>query len=304
MPPASRRPRPIPCRQFKGRLSLQRPRPDLHHGARHLRHDRLSDQHRPHPCRRQLGVYARPDTGRHHHFGLVRCSRESHQRRRPKADGYSSTTLYTNGLKSASYITNADVQPDNWGYNVSGQSYTTQHQHLDASGNIISITRTHADGSLDFTQVSMTTAASSPTPMTARARRPRRSPPMSTDRRTSSSSISTDRPGLIQHEHYSAANALQYLRRYQGRRHPQRHSGCERRDDPGRRRQRPFFGGAELDHHRLRSRPRSDHQTSTPGILPITTHPISKLLAPDYSHLQMTQAGTDVTSRWGPPTRF
>ncbi|MGY3361179.1 hypothetical protein ACVWZK_007842 [Bradyrhizobium sp. GM0.4] len=70
-----------------------------------------------------------------------------------KIDGYSSTTAYTNGVKTAAYITNADGTSDNWSYNIKGQSYTTQHQHLDASGHIVELTRTHADGTLDYTQV-------------------------------------------------------------------------------------------------------------------------------------------------------
>ena len=56
-------------------------------------------------------------------------------------------------MKTAAYITNADGSSDNWSYNVAGQSYTAQHQHLDSAGHIDSITRTHADGTLDYTQV-------------------------------------------------------------------------------------------------------------------------------------------------------
>ncbi|SPP97575.1 RHS repeat protein [Bradyrhizobium vignae] len=70
-----------------------------------------------------------------------------------KSDGYSSTTIYAGGVKSAAYITNPDGTSDNWSYNITGQSYTTQHQHLDAAGHVVAITRTHADGTLDYTQV-------------------------------------------------------------------------------------------------------------------------------------------------------
>jgi hypothetical protein len=70
-----------------------------------------------------------------------------------KADGFSSTTLYSSGVKTNAYITNADHSQDNWAYNVTGQSYTTQHQHLDTTGKVVAVTRTHADGSLDYTQV-------------------------------------------------------------------------------------------------------------------------------------------------------
>jgi trimeric autotransporter adhesin len=69
------------------------------------------------------------------------------------ANGYYSTTLYTNGVKTAAYILNADHTQDNWSYNVTGQSYTTMDQHLDATGKVVDVTRTHADGSLDYTQV-------------------------------------------------------------------------------------------------------------------------------------------------------
>lgn len=77
-----------------------------------------------------------------------------------KSDGYSSTTVYSGGVKSAAYIKNADGTSDNWNYNITGQSYTTQHQHLDASGKMVELTRTQADGTLDYTGSSMTMAAS------------------------------------------------------------------------------------------------------------------------------------------------
>ena len=51
------------------------------------------------------------------------------------------------------YVNNADGTHDNYAYNITGQTYTTQHQHIDAAGKIDSVTRTHADGSLDYTQV-------------------------------------------------------------------------------------------------------------------------------------------------------
>ena len=70
-----------------------------------------------------------------------------------KPSGYSSTTVYTNGVKSAVYITNADQSHDNYSYNIVGQSYTTQHQHIDPAGRTTEVTRWHADGSLDYTQV-------------------------------------------------------------------------------------------------------------------------------------------------------
>ncbi|QPF87138.1 RHS repeat protein [Bradyrhizobium genosp. L] len=76
------------------------------------------------------------------------------------ANGYNSTTVYTNGVKTAAYIHNADGSQDNYSYNITGQSYTTQHQHLDASGKVTAVTRTHADGTLDYTQVINTDGSS------------------------------------------------------------------------------------------------------------------------------------------------
>ncbi|MGT2504195.1 hypothetical protein ACVOMS_31920 [Bradyrhizobium guangxiense] len=70
-----------------------------------------------------------------------------------KPSGYSSTTVYTNGVKTAAYITNADQSRDNYSYNITGQSYTTQYQHLDPSGLTTKVTRWHADNSLDYTQI-------------------------------------------------------------------------------------------------------------------------------------------------------
>jgi hypothetical protein len=68
-------------------------------------------------------------------------------------DGSSSTTLYSAGVKTKMYVNNADGTRDNYAYNIEGQTYTTQHQHIDATGKIDAVTRTHADGSLDYTQV-------------------------------------------------------------------------------------------------------------------------------------------------------
>jgi hypothetical protein len=70
-----------------------------------------------------------------------------------KVDGYYSTTLYSNGIKTKAFILNADHTQDNYSYNITGQSYTTQAQHLDAAGKVVAVTRTHANGSLDYTQV-------------------------------------------------------------------------------------------------------------------------------------------------------
>src|SRR5258708_38206650 len=69
------------------------------------------------------------------------------------ANGASSTTVYTAGVKTAAYIVNADHTQDNWSYNVTGQTYTTQDQHLDTTGKVTAVTRMHADGSLDSSEI-------------------------------------------------------------------------------------------------------------------------------------------------------
>lgn len=69
------------------------------------------------------------------------------------SDGSSSTTLYSAGVMTKTYVVNADRTHDTYAYNIKGQSYTTEVQHTDATGKVISVTRTHADGSLDYTQV-------------------------------------------------------------------------------------------------------------------------------------------------------
>src|SRR5260370_572250 len=70
-----------------------------------------------------------------------------------KPDGSYSTTIYTAGVKTAAYIVNADHTQDNWTYNVTGQTYTTQDQHLDTTGKVVAVTRMHADGSLDSAEI-------------------------------------------------------------------------------------------------------------------------------------------------------
>jgi hypothetical protein len=216
-----------------------------------------------------------------------------------KADGYSSTTLYTNGLKLASYIRNADHTSDNWSYNISGQSYTTQHQHLDASGNIISMTRTHADGSLDFTQVINGDGSKLTDTYDGSGTK--------TQEIANNVDGSKDvllfnfngQQGLIQHEHYSAANALQF---FDDIKPDGTHNATAVASGVA------IQGGAGND--LFSAAPSSTTIVYDHGHDQITNFnagdsadhdiiQISKLLAPDYSHLQMTQAGTDVTITMG-----
>ncbi|MEY9394104.1 hypothetical protein ABIF66_004769 [Bradyrhizobium japonicum] len=68
-------------------------------------------------------------------------------------DGSSSNTLYSNGVKTKVYVTNTDRTHDNYYYNITGQSYTTEHDQLDAGGRLLSVVRMHADGSMAYSQV-------------------------------------------------------------------------------------------------------------------------------------------------------
>ncbi|WP_375310675.1 RHS repeat protein [Bradyrhizobium sp. A5] len=70
-----------------------------------------------------------------------------------KTNGWSSATVYTAGIKTAYYVNNADGSHDNTYYNISGKTYVTEAQHIDAIGKVTAITRTHTDGTLDYTQV-------------------------------------------------------------------------------------------------------------------------------------------------------
>ncbi|MDN3274167.1 hypothetical protein QWJ07_07935 [Frankia sp. RB7] len=128
-----------------------------------------------------------------------------------KADGYSSTTVYTNGLKTAAYITNADHTSDNWSYNITGQTYTTQHQHLNASGDVVSIARTHADGTLDYTQV-VNNDGSKLTDVYDSSGNKTQEVANNVDGTKDVFLFNVNsQQGTTQHERYNAANALQYF---------------------------------------------------------------------------------------------
>lgn len=66
-------------------------------------------------------------------------------------DGTTLTTFDTTGTKIKTDVTNSNGTHDVWTYNISGQSYVTEFQHLDANGRVTLVTHTHADGSLDST---------------------------------------------------------------------------------------------------------------------------------------------------------
>lgn len=210
-----------------------------------------------------------------------------------KSDGYSSTTVYSGGVKTAAYIKNADGTSDNWNYNVTGQSYTTQHQHLDASGKLVELTRTHADGTLDYTQV-IHDDGSKLTDIYNSAG-------VKTQEIANNADGSKDvflfnfngQTGTTQHENYNSANTLQFF---------------DQTKTDGTHNVTAVAAGVTIQggagNDVFSAAPNSttiayDHgqdQILNFQAGDATTHDviqISKLLAADYSHLQMTQSGTN-----------
>ena len=210
-----------------------------------------------------------------------------------KSDGYNSTTVYTAGVKTAAYIKNADGTSDNWNYHVTGQSYTTQHQHLDASGKLVELTRTHADGTLDYSQVIHNDGSKVTDIYNAAGTK--------TQETANNADGSKDvflfnfngQAGTTQHENYNAANALQFF---------------DQTKADGTHNVTAVAGGVTIDggagNDVFSAAPSSTTVAYDHGHDQIlnfqagdsTTHDtiaISKLLATDYSHLQMTQSGTN-----------
>lgn len=210
-----------------------------------------------------------------------------------KSDGYSSTTVYTGGIKTAAYVKNADGTSDNWNYNVTGQSYTTQHQHLDASGKLVELTRTHADGTLDYTQV-IHDDGSKLTDIYNSAG-------VKTQEIANNADGSKDvflfnfngQSGTTQHENYNSANTLQFF---------------DQTKTDGTHNVTAVAAGVTIQggagNDVFSAAPSSTTIAYDHGQDQIlnfqagdgTTHDviqISKLLAADYSHLQMTQSGTN-----------
>ena len=65
----------------------------------------------------------------------------------------STTKYWTDGvLMKTVAINKASGLTDYYYYNISGQTYTTQHQQVDSAGKITLIERWHADGTLDYTK--------------------------------------------------------------------------------------------------------------------------------------------------------
>ena len=210
-----------------------------------------------------------------------------------KSDGYSSTTVYTSGVKTAAYIKNANGTSDNWNYNVTGQSYTTQHQHLDAAGKLVELTRTHADGTLDYTQVIHDDGSKLTDIYNSAGTK--------TQEIANNADGSKDvflfnfngQTGTTQHENYNSASALQF---FDQTKTDGTHNVTAVASGV------TIQGGAGNDV--FSAAPNSTTVAYDHGQDQIlnfqagdgTTHDvvqISKLLAADYSHLQITQSGTN-----------
>ncbi|WP_038972561.1 hypothetical protein [Bradyrhizobium genomosp. III] len=210
-----------------------------------------------------------------------------------KSDGYSSTTVYAGGVKSAAYIKNADGTSDNWNYNITGQSYTTQYQHLDASGKMVELTRTHADGTLDYTQV-IHDDGSKLTDIYNSAGTKTQEIANNTDGSKDVFLFNFNgQTGTTQHENYNSASALQFF---------------DQTKADGTHNVTAVAGGVTIQggagNDVFSAAPNSTTVAYDHGQDQIlnfqagdgTTHDvvqISKLLAADYSHLQMTQSGTN-----------
>lgn len=210
-----------------------------------------------------------------------------------KSDGYNSTTVYTGGVKTAAYVKNADGTSDNWNYNVTGQSYTTQHQHLDASGKLVELTRTHADGTLDYTQV-IHDDGSKLTDIY-------NSTGVKTQEVANNADGTKDvflfnfngQTGTTQHENYNSASALQFVdqTKTDGTHNVTAvASGVTIQGGAG----NDVFSAAPssttvaYDHGQDQILNFQAGDSTTHDVIQI-----SKLLAADYSHLQMTQSGTN-----------
>jgi hypothetical protein len=210
-----------------------------------------------------------------------------------KSDGYNSTTVYTGGVKTAAYIKNADGTSDNWNYNVTGQSYTTQHQHLDASGKLIELTRTHADGTLDYNQVIHADGSKLTDIYDSAGNKTQETANNADGSKDVFLFNFSGQTGTTQHENYNSANALQY---FDQTKTDGTHNVTAVASGV------TIQGGAGNDV--FSAAPNSTTIAYDHGQDQIlnfqagdgTTHDviqISKLLAADYSHLQITQSGTN-----------
>lgn len=211
-----------------------------------------------------------------------------------QTNGYSSTTVYNGGVKTAAYVTNSDGTSDNWSYNITGQTYTTQHQHLDSAGNVVAITRTHADGTLDYTQV-VNKDGSTLTDIYDSTGNKAQEIANNADHTQDVFLFNFNgQTGTTQHENYNSAGALQFFddQKADGTHNVtavaagitiQGGNGDDVFSSP------PNSTTIAYDH--------GHDQILNFKAGDATTHDtieISKLLTADYSHLQMSQSGTDV----------
>lgn len=211
-----------------------------------------------------------------------------------QTNGYSSTTDYTGGVKTAAYITNSDGSSDNWSYNVTGQTYTTQHQHLDSAGNVVAVTRTHADGTLDYTQV-VNKDGSMLTDLYDSAGN-------KTEEIANNANGTKDvylfnfngQTGTTQHENYNSAGALQF---FDDEKPDGTHNvtavaaGISIEGGNG----DDLFSTAPNSTTVIYDHGHDQILNFKAGEAPThDTIELSKLLVPDFSHLQMAQWGTDV----------
>jgi putative heme iron utilization protein len=72
------------------------------------------------------------------------------------SDGSAVNKIYTSGVLMKQYVRNADGTLDNYVYNITGKTYVTEHQSLNASGAITKIERLHADGTYDYLETRAT----------------------------------------------------------------------------------------------------------------------------------------------------
>ncbi|MGY3346625.1 MULTISPECIES: RHS repeat protein [unclassified Bradyrhizobium] len=211
-----------------------------------------------------------------------------------QTNGYSSTTDYTGGVKTAAYITNSDGTSDNWSYNVTGQTYTTQHQHLDSAGNVVAVTRTHADGTLDYTQVVNKDGSTLTDLYDATGNKTQETANHADGTKDVLLFNFNGQTGTTQHENYNAAGALQF---FDDEKPDGTHNvtavaaGISIQGGNG----DDLFSTAPdsttvlYDHGHDQILNFKAGDAATHDVIEL-----SKLLAPDYGHLQMSQWGTDV----------
>jgi len=72
---------------------------------------------------------------------------------RTRADGSTDTFTYTNGVLTNETVVHADKSKDVYLSNITGKTYVAEHDVYNAAGTLTAATRTHADGTVDYTYV-------------------------------------------------------------------------------------------------------------------------------------------------------